>query len=460
LYQTQLNIKFITLATVVASVGGLLFGFDTAVISGALGFMSRHFTLSGPMQGWAVSSLVLGCIAGAAISGQIGDRYSRRAALALSGLLFLISCSGTALAGTFSTFIVFRIIGGLGVGIAATMSPLYIAEIAPAHLRGRLMTVNQLATVSGILAVYSLNSFIASQGDAAWGDSSAWRWMFGAGVVPSLLFLVLLCIVPHSPRWLMDKGRTQQALAVLQRINGDAAGLAEMEAIRDSRSRKEGKLSELFRPGLRLALIVGVLLAILQQVTGINAVLYYAPEIFRQTGMSTEAALAQTIQLGAVSLLSTALACWLIDKVGRKPLLLAGMLGSAFFLGLVGYEFNTDPGSPLLPTYLMLYVASFSVSLGPVTWVVIGEIYPTRIRGRAMAIAAMALWGADYLVSQTFPSLVEYIGPAGTFWLYGAMAVFGFALTWRYVPETRGQTLEEIEAVWHRSSKGNKAASI
>jgi SP family arabinose:H+ symporter-like MFS transporter len=460
LHQTQLNIKFIFLATFVASIGGLLYGFDTAIISGALGFITRHYALSGTMQGWAVSSLVSGCIAGAAISGQIGDRYSRRVALAISACLFLICCSGTALASSFSTFIVFRIIGGIGIGIAATMSPLYIAEIAPAHLRGRLMAMNQLATVSGMLIGYFLNSFIAGQGDAAWGDSSAWRWMFAVGTVPSLLLLVMLCIVPHSPRWLMQKGRTQQALAVLQRINGDAAGLAEMDTIRSSRKQADGKLSELFQPGLRLALIVGVLLAIMQQVTGINAVMYYAPEIFRQTGMSTEAALQQTILLGAVALLCTALACWLIDSIGRKPLLLAGMLGSTLFLGLVGHEFRTDPDSPLLLTYLTLYIACFSISLGPVTWVVIGEIYPTRIRGRAMAIAAIALWATDYLVSQTFPSLVEYMGSAHTFWLYGAMSMVGFALTLRFVPETKGHTLEEIEASWYRSSKRNKAAPI
>lgn len=445
----RVSMKFVTLVSIVAALGGVLFGFDTAVISGAIGFMQQHFDLNEFQVGWAVSSLIIGCIVGAMSSGVLSERFGRKKVLITAAILFIIGSVFSAVPVTFSQFIIARMIGGIGIGITSTLCPLYNAEIAPAKYRGRLVALNQLATVTGISLVYFVNLWIAGLGSEAWGISSAWRWMFAFGLIPGVLFLVLLFLVPESPRWLIKQGRAAESLPILVKIHGETLAKQEVLEIKESFRVENGSIRQLFSPALRLALIVGVGLAILQQVTGINAVLYYAPEIFKQTGAGTNAALIQTIFVGVINLLFTILAIWLIDKVGRKMLLLVGSSAMLICLIVIGAAFQTGHTSgPWVLIFILIYVAAFAVSLGPVVWVVISEIFPNRIRGKATAIASMALWTADYIVSQTFPPMLVSAGPALTFWIFGLMALITVIFTWRAVPETKGKTLEEIESLW------------
>ncbi|MDQ1912712.1 sugar porter family MFS transporter [Paenibacillus sp. GD4] len=447
--QTQVSLIFVTLVSIVAALGGLLFGFDTAVVSGAVGFMEQRFALTQVEVGWAVSSLIIGCIVGAAMSGMVSDRFGRKKVLIGAAALFIIGSIGSALPATFTAYIIARMIGGIGIGITSTVCPLYNAEIAPAKYRGRLVALNQLAIVTGIFLTYFINLWIAGAGDEAWAVSTAWRWMFGVGAVPGLLFLVLLFFVPESPRWLIKQGRAAEALPILLKIHGEEPARQEVLDIKESFRQEAGTLRQLMSPGLRLALIAGVGLAILQQITGINAVMYYAPEIFKQTGAGTNASLIQTIMVGFINFLFTILALWLIDKVGRKALLLIGSASMTVCLIVIGTAFQSGHTSgPWVLVFILLYVASFAISLGPVVWVIISEIFPNRIRGIATAVAAMALWAADYIVSQSFPPLLNTAGPAITFWIFGAMSLFTFFFTVRLVPETKGKSLEEIESLW------------
>ncbi|OAS16820.1 MFS transporter [Paenibacillus oryzisoli] len=445
----QASMKFVTLVSIVAALGGLLFGFDTAVVSGAVGFMKERFTLSEVEVGWAVSSLIIGCIVGAASSGVLSDRFGRKRVLIAAALLFIIGSIGSAIPDTFTGYIIARIIGGLGIGITSTLCPLYNAEIAPAKYRGRLVALNQFATVTGIFLVYFINTSIANHSDEVWNVTSGWRWMFGFGAFPGLVFLILLFFVPESPRWLIKQGRAAESLPILLRIHGEELARREVVEIKESFKQDNGSIRQLFSPALRLALIVGVGLAVLQQVTGINAVMYYAPEIFKQTGTGTNAALTQTILVGLINFLFTILAIWLIDKVGRKVLLLVGSASMTICLAVIGIAFHTGHTSGnLVLVFILLYVASFAVSLGPVVWVIMSEIFPNRIRGKATAIASMALWIADYVVSQTFPPLLSSAGPAITFWIFGILSLVTFVFTMRVVPETKGRSLEEIESLW------------
>lgn len=450
----QVSMKFVTLVSIVAALGGLLFGFDTAVVSGAIGFMKQRFSLNELEVGWAVSSLIIGCIAGAAASGMLSDRFGRKKVLIAAAALFIVGSLGSAVPATFSGYIVARMIGGLGIGITSTLCPLYNAEIAPARYRGRLVALNQLATVTGIFLVYFVNSGIAGFGNDAWAINSAWRWMFAVGVLPGLLFLVLLFFVPESPRWLIKQGRPIEALPILLKIHGEDLARQEVLDIKASFNQENASLRQLFSPGLRIALIVGVALAVLQQVTGINAIMYYAPEIFKETGAGTNASLIQTILVGAINFLFTILALWLIDKVGRKALLLVGSALMAISLFVIGIAFHGGHTSgPLVLVFILVYVAAFAISLGPVVWVLLSEIFPNRIRGRATAIASMSLWAADYIVSQSFPPMLNSAGPAMTFWIFGVLSVVTFLFTWRVVPETKGKSLEEIEAAWSAEAK-------
>ncbi|MCQ6561321.1 sugar porter family MFS transporter [Paenibacillus mendelii] len=445
----QVSMKFVTLVSMVAALGGLLFGFDTAVVSGAIGFMKERFDLDELQVGWAVSSLIIGCIVGAASSGVLSEKFGRKNILITAAILFIIGSVGSAIPDTFNGYIIARIIGGVGIGITSTLCPLYNAEIAPAQYRGRLVALNQLATVTGIFLVYFINLWISGLGDDAWDVSTAWRWMFGFGILPGVLFLVLLFFVPESPRWLIKQGRAEESLPILLRIHGETLARQEVLDIKESFEQDNGSIRQLFSPALRLALIVGVGLAILQQVTGINAIMYYAPEIFKQTGAGTNAALIQTILVGLINFLFTILAIWLIDKVGRKALLLVGSSVMTICLAVIGIAFQTgQPSGPLVLIFILLYVAAFAVSLGPVVWVIMSEIFPNRIRGKATALASMALWAADYVVSQAFPPMLASAGPAITFWIFGIMALITFIFTWRVIPETKNKSLEEIESLW------------
>lgn len=445
---------YVVVVTGVAALGGLLFGYDTAVISGAIGFLKEHFGLSPAWMGWTAASALLGCVLGVSIAGPLSDRFGRKKVLILAAILFLVSAIGTAVPKTLFTFIVYRMIGGIGVGIASMASPMYIAEISPAQIRGRMVSVNQFAIISGMLIIYFVNFFIANGHTEAWNIQTGWRWMFGSETLPALLFLFALLFVPESPRWLAKNGRREAALRILARVNGPIQAEQELAEIERVMRQESGTLRQLFQPALRRVLAIGVALAILQQVTGINVFLYYAPEIFKKLGTGTETALLQTIVVGAVNLLFTIGAIRTVDRLGRKPLMIIGSLGMGISLLALGLGSQWHNTSVWMLIFVLGYIASFALSVGPVTWVILSEIFPTRIRGRAMAIATFFLWIANFIVSQTFPMLEEsawlrqHFNSAFPFYLYGLMCLVLIWVVWRFVPETKGKTLEEIESHW------------
>ncbi len=435
----------------VAALGGLLFGYDTAVIAGAIDYLEAHFQLTAAGKGWAVSNLLVGCMFGAALAGTFSDRLGRKKALILSAVLFAVSAVGSALPRNLTEFIAARFVGGFGVGIASMLSPLYIAEVAPARIRGRLVSLNQITIISGMVVVSVVNWWIASlPADEAWNVSTGWRWMFASETIPAVLFLLALLAVPESPRWLTKQGREPEALVILSRVSGADRAREELAEIREAIARESGSLSELLRPGMRVALAIAVALAVLQQVTGINAVLYYAPSIFRSSGSKVTAtqALLQTVILQATNLTFTLVALWVVDRGGRRPLLLATSAAMGVSLGLLGAAFAAKLGPLWIFLFALAYVASFAIAMGPVVWVVLSEIFPTRIRGRAMSVAVVALWIACFAVSQSVPVMFERLGEARTFWIYGLMCAVAFVFVLRYVPETKNRTLEEIERFW------------
>jgi len=449
------SIRFVIGVCLVAALGGLLFGYDTGVINGSLKFVQMKFELSAAMKGFAASSALLACIFGAAFAGSLSDRLGRKKVLIISAVLFLISAIGTALPKTLVQFVIFRIIGGLGVGAASMTSPMYIAEISPAKIRGRMVSVNQFAIISGMLIVYFINYYIAGLGDEAWNVENGWRLMFGSESIPAVLLLVLLFFVPESPRWLTKQGQKDKALEVLSKVDGAEYAETEMQMIEENLSHESGSLSQLFTPKMRVVLIIGVVLAVLQQVTGINVFLYFGSEIFETLGGETiDAALLQQVIVGAVNLLFTVIAIWTVDKLGRKPLMIVGSIGmgvALFAMGMAGVKQAT--GMWML-WFVLIYIASFALSVGPVVWVILSEIFPTKIRGRAMGIATICLWAANTIVSQTFPMmdenefLIEKFHHGFPFFIYGAMCVVMVIFVIRVVPETKGKSLEEIEKMW------------
>lgn len=441
----------------VAALGGLLFGYDTGVINGSIRFVQLHFELSAAMKGLAASSALLACVVGAAFAGTCNDRFGRKKVLVVSAILFLVSAVGTALPRSVLEFIIYRAIGGIGVGAASMTSPMYIAEIAPARIRGRMVSVNQFAIVSGMLAVYFVNYLISLAGDEAWNTAIGWRWMFGSETIPAVLFLLLLFLVPETPRWLVKQNRCRQALDVLAKVDGRFYAESELKAIQQTLSHESASLRQLLQPGLRMALLIGVVLAVLQQVTGINVFLYFGSEIFENLGGTTmDAALLQQCLVGAVNLLFTLLAIWTVDRLGRKPLMIMGASGMAISLFAMGFAGYYQATGLWLLVFVLGYIACFALSVGPVTWVILSEIFPTKIRGRAMGIATVCLWLANSLVSQTFPMLDESPGlialfkHAFPFCLYGTMCIVLIVFVCKYVPETKGKSLEEIEQFWFR----------
>jgi len=454
------SVTYLVLICLVAALGGLLFGYDTAVISGAIGFLQTHFEMSAAMKGWSAASALLGCVLGAALAGTLCDRFGRRNTLIISAVLFLVSAIGTAVPRTLTQFIVFRIVGGLGVGAASLTSPMYIAEISPARIRGRMVSVNQLAIVSGMVVVYFVNYFIEGRGDVAWNTEVGWRWMFGSEAIPATLLLLFLLAVPESPRWLTERGRRHAAHRILARIDGTASADRAMAQIREALFMETGSLRQLLAPGLRLVLVIGVVLAILQQITGINVILYYGPEIFKQTGVEMNQALLWTIIVGACLLLFTLVAIWKVDRFGRKPLMIAGAAGMGACLIGSGLAFYFQEAGAWVLVFILGYIACFALSVGPVTWVILSEIFPTKIRGRAMAIATVCLWLTNFAVSQTFPMmdehpwLVERFNHGFPFGVYAAFCAVLVAFMVLAVPETKGRTLEEIEKHWLAGAKG------
>lgn len=443
----QEHTGFVTMVSAISALAGLLFGYDTGVISGAILFVQQDFQLTTFQQEIVVSAVLVGAFLGAMFGGFLADRFGRRKTLIYVAMLFIVGAIGTAAAPDAWILTAGRVVVGIAIGIASFTAPLYISEISPPNVRGRLVSLNQLMITIGIVASY--------MADYALAGGRNWRWMFGLAAIPALILLAGLLFVPESPRWFISNGLAERGRAVLVRIRGGAQVDQELSEIESSLRLQEGGWHEVFAASLRPALIVGLGLAIFQQFTGINTVIYYAPRIFQFAGMhSASAAILATAGVGVVNVLFTIVSLWLLDRLGRRPLLLYGIAGMIVSLAILGYGFLSPTMSGKLALVavvcVMVYVACFAISLGPVFWLMISEIYPLRIRGRAMSIATAANWGSNFLVALTFLSLLESLGRPTTFWLYAVVGVISWIFVLRLVPETKGKTLEEIEGQWRR----------
>ena len=507
--------------TAVATLGGLLFGYDTAVISGTVESLRKFFIdpqglpldQANSLEGFVVSSALIGCIIGAAFAGWVSQRYGRKPTLVIAAVLFLFSALGSAWPEMFigmpgsgdhtytDLFVIYRIIGGVGVGLASMVSPMYIAEVAPAAKRGGLVSWNQFAIIFGMLVVYFVNYTIARQGDAAWLHSAGWRWMFASEIIPALLFFVLLFFVPETPRYQIMRGRSEKALATLNRIMGKSEAEKELASIEESFKEKEPSMRPYFRfmgiwtvlfvlafvslklmgntNALEISLIgsfivalispvmsfgikiivVGVMLSAFQQFVGINVVLYYAPEIFKTMGAATDTALLQQIIVGAVNLSFTVLAILTVDKFGRRPLMIIGALIMAVSMLVLGTTFSTHNVGVGSLICMLVYTAGFAMSWGPVCWVLLSEIFPNSLRSIVMSVAVAAQWIANFLVSWTFPMLdkneylTETFNHGMAYWIYGAMGVLAALFIWKCVPETKGKELEEMNKLFVKEKK-------
>jgi MFS transporter, SP family, arabinose:H+ symporter len=451
---------FLALVCLVASIGGLLFGFDTAVISGTLGFVETQYHLTKFEVGWFGSSALLGCILGAAVAGWFTDRFGRKPVLIAAAVFFLLCAGGCAVAPTFQALALFRIVGGLGVGMASVLAPMYISEFSPPRLRGRLVALYQLSIVLGILAAYFSNSLLlafAQNHPHAFGGvgwlhwtliAETWRGMFGVGVIPAALFLLLLLLVPESPRWLCKAGRNAAALRILERIGGPETSRKELADIHETLGHEGGSLRELLRPGLRVALAVGLALSIFGQMTGVNIVVYYGPIILKAAGLELGSAIQYQVALGLINLIFTLIAMWKIDSWGRRPLLIWGM--AAVTLAMASTAVLLLVGAPALWIVLCLcvYMAAEALSICAVIWVITAEIFPTRIRGRAMSVATFANWATNALTAFLFPWYVERFGMHTGFFTFAAICFAATIVFLRVVPETKGRSLEEIERHW------------
>jgi sugar porter (SP) family MFS transporter len=454
---TSFHSIYLWLAASAGALGGLLFGYDWVVIGGAKPFYERYFRLDSPaIEGWAMSCALIGCLLGAVSSGSLGNRFGRKRLLTLAALVFAVSSLGTGLAPNFGAFVAWRMLGGCAIGLASGISPMYIAEISPAHLRGRLVSLNQLAIVFGILLAQVVNWLIARpvppgatarQILLSWNGQWGWRWMFAVTAIPSLLFLVASLLVPESPRWLASKGRTRQALDVLERL-GDRAYAERVMHDFQATNQPQPRSSvwrKLTAPGMAKVLLLGVLLAVLQQWCGINVIFNYAQEIFAAAGYQVSDILFNIVITGAVNVAFTLLALAAIDRFGRRFLLLTGISGLVVIYAVLGVFYRLHlQGMPML-ILVLAAIAAYAMSLAPVTWVVIAEIFPNRIRSSAMSIAVTALWTACFLLTYTFPLLNAALGAAGTFWTYASICFAGLLFLYFRLPETRGKTLEEIE---------------
>jgi sugar porter (SP) family MFS transporter len=441
------------MVSAISALAGLLFGYDTGVISGAILFVRKDFLLSTFQEEIVVSAVLLGAVAGAAFGGKLADVLGRRKLLIQVAILFVIGAIGTALAPSPTLLAIGRVVVGVAIGIASFTAPLYISEVSPPAIRGKLVSLNQLMITLGIVV-----SYLADYGLA---DKEAWRWMFGLAAIPALILLIGLFFVPESPRWLMGRSQEDHARSVLQRIRESGDVSTELAEIKADLSLQEGSWRELLNPALRRPLIIGIGLAIFQQFTGINTVIYYAPTIFQVAGLhSASAAILATVGVGVVNVLLTIVALRMLDRVGRRPLLLYGLVGMVISLGVLGGAFLLASSSPIVAWLavisLAVYVACFAVGLGPVFWLLISEIYPLKIRGRAMGVATMMNWGSNLIVALTFLSLLHSLGRSATFWLYAVIGIIAWFFVYRLVPETKGRTLEQIDAEWHQVGKNHK----
>ncbi|WP_416045847.1 sugar porter family MFS transporter [Priestia megaterium] len=450
--KTPVNIAFVTLVSIIVAIGGLMFGYDTAVISGAIGFLDERFNLSPSMSGWVVSSILVGAVIGTALGGVLSDGLGRKKTLILSGILFGIGTIGTAISSNLAILVTARILGGIGVGMSVFLSPLYIAEIAPAHLRGRLGSMSQLAISIGQSLVFIINYYIAEGGSYEWNVEYGWRWMFAIGAIPAAVYAFLMLFVTDTPRWLASKGKKEEALSVLNKINKDVnISQRELKEIENSlNANTSANFREIFKGKNKRPLFIGIVIAFMTQWAGINAIMYYAPEIFKQSGASLGSSFLNTVFMGIVIVLFTLLGLWLMDKAGRRKLFLIGSIGMALALFMIGLTFNLDINSGIwLLIYMLFYLAIFMTTVGPGMWVLLSEIFPTRIRGQAMAISTISLWVGDYLISHSFPVFLREFGGDLTFWFFALGSLLMFAFTYKFIPETRNKTLEQIESIFN-----------
>ncbi|MGA9968387.1 MAG: sugar porter family MFS transporter [Terriglobales bacterium] len=437
----------LVIAASVATLGGFLFGYDNIVISGAIGFLSQLFHLDAAGIGWAAGCALIGCIAGCVAAGTVADYLGKKKGLALCALCFALSSVGMIFAADLHQFVLWRLIGGVGIGAASVISPNYIAEIAPTRVRGRCVTLYQLGIVVGILAAVFVNMLIQRMGDEAWNISTGWRWMFLAGVVPAILFGLMILPAVESPRWLMKMGRRDQAIEVLAKINGADVARSEAAEIENSLAIEEGHISELFTT-FRRPLLLGIMLAGLQQISGITPLFSFLPEIFRAAGTATSDAFFQSVLVSLINLLFTLFALWLVDRAGRKTLILAGTTLQFISFAMVGWFYHIHGSGLAVLIFVMSFVAGHAFGNGVACWVIISEIYPTKVRGRGMSIATTALWLVGYLGNQLFPIMQKRLGSDGTFWLFSAGALLTVVLVAWLVPETKGRSLEEITKLW------------
>ncbi len=435
---------FYIIVAMIAALSGILFGYDTGVISGAILFIKDEFHLSAAMNGLVVSAVLLGALIGAAISGRLTDRFGRKHLLIADAIIFIAGTLGSSLAPNIASIIFSRVIVGTAIGIASYIAPLYISEIAPAKYRGALVSLNQLAITLGILLSYII--------DAIFADLHAWRWMLGIGIAPAFALLFGMIFLPYSPRWLMSRGREADALKALHKIHGESAASREqLEIIKASLSQQKGDWRLLFSKAIRPTLWIAGGLALLQQITGINTIIYYAPTIFQMAGFnSASSAISTTLIIGVAFVLFTVIALPLVDSLGRRFLLFTGLTAMSLSLGLLSWSFQAHDQTGALKWMtlisMLVFIGGFAISLGPIMWLVIAEIFPLKVRGLGASLATCVNWGSNWVVAITFLSLIEVLGPSGTFFIYFVVSIFSIIFVYFWVPETKGCTLEDIEA--------------
>jgi SP family arabinose:H+ symporter-like MFS transporter len=447
---TGRQLRFVLFVTAVAAIGGFLFGYDTAVINGANTYLTANMHLNPTQKGFAGASAILGCIPGAMFAGFLGDRFGRKRILFLCAILYAVSGVFSAIPHTFGQFLVARFCSGLGIGASSMICPVYITEIAPEKWRGRLGTLFQLGIVTGIFLTLFINKMIQSYGNDAWNTAYGWRWMLGMEVLPALVFIALLFAVPESPRWLAKLGQEKRATDILAKVGGPEYAQRELNRIRESMLQEEGGFKELFTGIHRRPLAIAILLMAFSQFCGINAIMYYSSDVFATAGGGKNAAFTSSVWVGFVNLLFTFVAIAMVDRAGRRPLLLIGTAIQFVALTAVAWMFHIHSQGIALLVCVMLSIAAFAMAMGPISWLLSSEIFGNKIRGRAMSLAALTVWVSCYVVAQTFPMLNDNpaIGPAKTFAVYAAVSLCSFIFVLLMVPETRGRTLEQIEAMW------------
>ena len=446
---------YLLFISLVSAMGGLLFGYDFVVIGGAKPFYEVFFEITGSpaMQGWVMGSAILGCLLGVMVSGSLSDRYGRKSLLTVSAAIFIVASIGTGAVNSLSWFIVYRVLGGIGIGMASNLSPMYIAEISPAGVRGRFVSINQLTIVLGILSAQLVNWLIAepvAAGEnilASWNGQTGWRWMFWACAIPATLFFIMVFFIPESPRWLAGKLHYGKAETILTRIGGSLHAKTELDEIKSTiqKDRQKVSIRMLFEGRMPKILLIGIVIAALQQWCGINVIFNYAQEVFANAGYGVSDILFNIVVTGVTNVIFTFAGMYLVDRLGRRALLVFGFIGLTCIYAILGACYYFDVKGIAVLCLVVAAIACYAMTLAPVVWVVLSEIFPNRIRGMAMAVATFSLWTACFVLTYTFPLLNRGLGPYGTFWLYGIICILGFIFIRTMLPETKGKSLEEIE---------------